>query len=177
MRRLVILALIGVLLRTTDLSAAVVELPLRPPATTIAFRAYGLGLFPLDGNFTRFEGSLTYDPQDRGRCRVHLLVEVASLVMSPISLRDELLGPEFMDAGRYPSLRFDGTCQGEAVGGDLTLHGVTRPFALDLDWSANALTAQGRLRRAAWGMTARPLTGGSTVRITVETPLPSETPR
>ncbi|MBN8907384.1 MAG: hypothetical protein BGO51_02050 [Rhodospirillales bacterium 69-11] len=177
MPRLVILALMGILLRTPGLAAATVELPLRPPVTTVAFRAYGLGLFPLDGNFTRFEGTLTYDPQDRGRCRVHLLVEVASLVMSDASLRDELLGPEFMDARRFPALRFDGMCEGRAVNGDLTLHGVTRPFALDLDWGANVLTAMGRLRRADWGMTARPLTGGSTVRITVATAVPPVTAR
>jgi polyisoprenoid-binding protein YceI len=68
-------------------------------------------------------------------------------------------------------------CEGRAVNGDLTLHGVTRPFALDLDWGANVLTAMGRLRRADWGMTARPLTGGSTVRITVATAVPPVTAR
>lgn len=176
MSRIAILVLIGLLLRIPGLAAAALEVPLRPPSTTIAIRAYGMGLIPLDGNFTRFEGSLTYDPQDRGRCRVHLHVEVASLVMSDASLRDDLLGPEFMDARRYPSLRFDGMCEASGLNGDLTLHGVTHPFALDLDWDANSLAAAGRLRRAVWGMTARPLMGGSTVRITVETPLPPGTP-
>ncbi|MBN8907454.1 MAG: YceI family protein [Rhodospirillales bacterium] len=173
MLRPVVLALMVLLLLAPGLAAAPLTVALQPPAASVAFRAYGLGLFPLDGKFTRFDGILTYDPENRGQCRVRLQVEVASLVMSDPSLRDDLVGPEFMDAARFPSLRFEGQCEKDAVSGQLSLHGVTRPFALDLDWQPAAVTAQGRLRRAAWGMTARPLVGGKTVRITVQVPLAS----
>lgn len=172
MIRAVVLALTVLLLLSPGLAAAPVTIALQPPAATVAFRAYGLGLFPLDGNFTRFDGILTYDPETRGQCQVRLQVEVASLVMSNASLREELVGPEFMDAPRFPTLRFDGQCEADLVRGQLNLHGVTRPFALDLDWTPRAVIAEGRLRRAEWGMTARPLVGGSTVRITVQVPLP-----
>lgn len=153
--------------------AGVHQVPLTSPGTTVAFRAYGLGLFPLDGNFSRFDGVLTYDDAQAGVCRVDLRVEVASLMMSDQSIRNDLVGPEFMNAAQFPTLRFQGTCQGPEVVGELAMHGVTRPFALELTPDGAEVTAQGRLRRAEWGMTARPLVGGSTARITVQVALPT----
>jgi polyisoprenoid-binding protein YceI len=55
----------------------------------------------------------------------------------------------------------------------LDMHGVKRPFELSLTWSANDVVAEGRLRRADWGMTAMPFIGGRTVRIRVSVHLPA----
>jgi polyisoprenoid-binding protein YceI len=145
---------------------------LAAPGTTVAFRVYGLGLLPLDGKFTRFDGILTYDPTDHGRCQVELHVDVASLAMSNATIRTDVLGPDFMDAVHFPTLHFTGACQSSGLAGMLEMHGVSHPFAMDLDWEKNTVTAQGRLRRAEWGITARPFFGGSTVRITVKVTLP-----
>lgn len=146
---------------------------LLPGHSTVAFRAYGLGLLPLDGQFTRFHGRYTYNPDIPTQCSVTLQADVASLAMTPSSAGETVLGPDFLDAARFPALAYDGACGTEGLTGQLTMHGVTRPFALTLDRRADAVTAEGRLRRADWGMTARPLLGGSTVRITVTVPLPS----
>jgi polyisoprenoid-binding protein YceI len=72
--------------------AAPRRIRLGPPDSEVAFRAYGLGLLPIDANFTRFEGWLTYDPDDRRSCRVELSVQVASLVTSGPLLRRKLCG-------------------------------------------------------------------------------------
>jgi len=160
-------------LRAAAAQAGVRQVQLTSPGTIVAFRAYGLGLFPLDGNFSRFDGVLTYDDAQAGVCRVDLRVEVASLMMSDQSIRNDLVGPEFMNAGEFPTLRFQGTCQGPELVGQLAMRGVTRPFALDLSPEGTVVTAQGRLRRAEWGMTARPFVGGSTARITVQVTVPT----
>lgn len=149
------------------------NVPLLPGRSTVAFRAYGFGLLPLDGQFTRFQGRLTYDPDAPSRCAVTLQADVPSLAMTPATLGERVLGPDFLDATRFPALAYDGTCSPEGLTGQLTMHGVTRPFTLTLDWRAAAVTAVGRLRRADWGMTGHPLLGGSTVRITVSVPLPT----
>jgi polyisoprenoid-binding protein YceI len=141
------------------------ELPLTPPGAELHIRAYGLGLLPLDGRFTRFSGLLTYDPENRGSCHVALAAEVASLTMANTALQNEIVGPDFMDAQHYPMLRFVGACRSPGIAGLLAMHGVTRPFALDVEWSKERVEATGRLQRADWGMTARPLLGGSTIRI------------
>lgn len=148
------------------------QLALAPPSATVSVRAYGLGVLPLDGNFTRFDGILAYDPNDRGVCRVTLRVDVTSLEMSDAALRNEVLGPDFMDAAQFPTLHFAGTCRPSSLGGALAMHGVTRPLSLDLSWDGDTVTAQGRVRRAEWGMTARSFFAGPTVRITVRMTLP-----
>jgi polyisoprenoid-binding protein YceI len=153
-------------------AAVPTEIALVPGDATVAFRAYGLGLLPLDGNFTRFEGILTYDETGPRTCRVSLSVDVASLATSETAIRDNITGPEFMDAALFPMLTFEGECRGDDLVGQLAMHGVTRAFALDLERTRSGITAQGRLRRADWGMTARPLLGGTTVRITVRVQFP-----
>ncbi len=154
------------------------SIELLPGPSTVAFRAYGLGLLPLDGQFTRFHGRFSYDPDaPTTHCSVALQVDVTSLAMPSETVGEMVLGPDFLDATRFPTLAYDGTCDPEGLTGQLAMHGVTRPFALTLDWRAGGVTAVGRLRRADWGMTARPLLGGSTVRITVTAPLPPPPPR
>ena len=146
---------------------------LLPNSSKVAFRAYGFGLFPLDGNFTRFQGRFTYDPAAASHCSVTLQADVASLDMTPSTAGETVRGPDFLDAARFPMLAYQGACGPDGLTGQLTMHGVTRPFTLTLDRRADAITAVGRLLRADWGMTARPLLGGSTVRITVTVPLPA----
>lgn len=143
---------------------------LRPPGSSVGLRTYGFGLIPFDGSFTRFHGWMRYDPANPGMCEVMLEIEAASLAMSSESVRDQIIGPEMMDAARFPALAFHGTCQGEAVVGNLTMHGETHPVALDYTRSAGTIVATGRLRRADWGITGSPLIGGSVIRMRVVLP-------
>jgi polyisoprenoid-binding protein YceI len=151
--------------------AAPRRIQLGPPESEVAFRAYGLGLMPIDARFTRFDGWLSYDPDDRASCRVELRVQVASLAAEDASLRGKIIGPDFMDAAAYPLLTYAGTCAASGLGGTLAMHGVTRPFELSLNWNRDGVVAEGRLLRAEWGMTAMPVLGGRTVRIRVTVPL------
>lgn len=87
--------------------------------------------------------------------------------MANTTLRDEIVGPDFMDAQHYPLLRFDGVCHSPGIAGLLAMHGVTRPLSLEVEWGRDRIEATGRLQRADWGMTASPLLGGRTIRIGV----------
>ncbi len=168
MKHLLLLAVLPV-----TLSAALPDvLALAPARTTVEVRAYGMGFLPLDGNFTTFDGMLNYDAADHGACRVDLRVDVASLTMSNAAIRATLLGPDYMDAAQFPTLRFEGACQADDLVGNLTMHGVTRSFTMETTRGARELTAQGSLRRGDWGMTNTSMIAGSTVRITVRVHLP-----
>jgi polyisoprenoid-binding protein YceI len=148
------------------------QVELEPPSTTVEIRLYGLGLIPLDGKYARLHGWLTYDPTDRAQCQVELTIDARSLAMADASIRDQVVGPDFMDTERFPTLAYSGTCQGDSVQGNLAMHGVTHPFELMPEWQPGEVTATGRLQRAQWGMTERRLLGGSTVRIRVTVALP-----
>ncbi len=149
---------------------------LSPPSTTVDLRTYGLGFLPLDGNFTRFHGVLRYEPSNQAVCQVVLSIEAASLAMGSDSIRETITGPDSMDVAHYPDLTFEGGCQGDRIAGQLTMHGQTHPFALDLDRSARTIVATGKLRRADWGLTSHPLLGGPVIRIRITIPNPFQGP-
>ncbi len=148
------------------------QIALSPPGSQVELRAYGLGLWPLDGKFTRFHGWMRYEPANPKACQVILEIEASSLAMGDNTIREQITGPDFMDTAQFPVLAFHGACQGDTVSGSLMLHGQSHPFALDLARSARGIVATGRLTRATWGITAHPLTGGSTIRIRVQIPDP-----
>ncbi len=151
--------------------AASQRLEIEPPSSEVAFRAYKLGLLPIDGKFTRFDGWLTFDPDDRTSCRVELRVEVASLQTDDPGVLPVVTGPDFMDAASFPLLRFAGRCTGREIGGMLAMHGVSHHCSLSLDWRPDEVVAEGHIVRADWGISAMPLLAGKTVRIRVSVPL------
>jgi polyisoprenoid-binding protein YceI len=162
------------LLFGTVASAAVAapqRIDITPSGSEVGFRAYKLGLIPIDGRFTRFNGWMTLDPADRASCRVELQVEVASLETDDPAVRPIITGPDFMDAASFPALRFVGNCKGGDVGGVLAMHGISRPCELSLDWHPDALIAEGHIVRADWGISAMQVLAGRTVRIRVSVPL------
>ena len=144
-----------------------------PADVQLGFRAYGFGMFPIDGAFTRFNGILTLDDQDPSFCRVELKAEADSLRMQDRSMTADALGPDLLDVERYPAFGFDGACTGNKLQGMLLLHGISRPVSLDVERGQGQWQAQGSIRRADWGMSARPLVAGPTVRITLITGLPA----
>jgi len=149
------------------------RLPEVPPGSKIAIRVYGLGLFPMDGSFSRLHGWMRYDLANPDACQVILEIKPASLEMSRSIVQDTIIGPEFLDARQFPRMAFRGACQGNVIAGDLLLHGQTHPFSLDREetGSNETLVASGRLHRADWGITARRFTVGLTIRIRVEIPM------
>jgi polyisoprenoid-binding protein YceI len=162
-------ALLCVLLLTVAANAAPRSLPLDPEHAEVAFRAYALGVMPIDGRFTRFRGELIVDPAEPGRCRVALTVEVASLQMQDEAMRDDTLSSNLLDAAAFPSFAYSGECSANGIAGSLTLHGVTHRLSLRVTHERESFIAQAMLRRADWGITGRPLLAGATVRIRVST--------
>jgi polyisoprenoid-binding protein YceI len=153
------------------------QVSLRPPGTAVELRTYGFGLIPFDGNFTRLQGWMRYNPSNTDQCQVMLQIEAGSLAMPNAIVRDRIVGPDMMDAAQFPGLVFQGACQGDAVVGDLTMHGETHPVTLELSRSAGTVVAIGHLRRAEWGIKGSPLLGGSTIRIRVVLPDPFVAPQ
>jgi polyisoprenoid-binding protein YceI len=144
-----------------------------PPSSEVEFRAYRLGILPLDGKFTHFSGWFSYDPDHTEFCEVHLDIEAASLVIAdPASLQPVVAGPDFLDVKKFPALTYTGSCKGDRLDGSLGLHGMIGAFPLSLTWTRHGVEAEGRLVRAAWGMPASPLLAGRTIRIRVMIPLP-----
>lgn len=161
------------LLVAAHASAAPRTVRLEPASTTVAIRAYAIGLVPIDSRFARFDGTLTYDPAAPGACAATLRIAAASLETANPERRDMILGPDFLDAARFPELRFEGRCAGpETLSGVLNLRGITEPLTMTLGWAPRDVRAEGTMRRALWGMTAKPFIVGPTIRLSVAVSLP-----
>ncbi len=152
--------------------AAPLRFAMAPGPVQLGFRAYGLGMIPIDGHFTAFEGTLTLDDADPAICTVTLRADAASLRMPQQSMTDDALGPDLLDVARFPDFRYDGACRAGRLEGTLLLHGVTRPLPFDVSLHDGVWQATGLMRRADWGMGARPLLAGPEVRITMTAGLP-----
>ena len=126
--------------------AAPRRIPLGPPASEVAFRAYGVGLLPIDASFTRFDGWLTYDPDDRASCQVELHVQVASMVTQDQAMRDTIVGPDFMDAASFPELNYTGTLRGRRASAACS-RCTGSPGRSRCRWTG---TATAWLRKAGW---------------------------
>lgn len=145
---------------------------LTPESGEVAFRAYGMGLLPIDGAFTRFRGTLTLDSASPAACAISLKADAASLRMPQPGMTADALGPDLLDVTRFPDFAFDGRCDGTTLRGTLLLHGVSRPLALQVAVQDGRWMATGTMQRAEWGMGARPLLAGPTVRLRVTAVLP-----
>ena len=159
-------------LAVSHAQAAPVRFTLAPGPVQVGFRAYGLGMLPLDGGFTRFGGTLTLDDTDPAACRIDLHAEAGSLRMPQQSMTDDALGPDLLDVARYPEFTLTGDCAGPTLQATLLAHGVAKPLPLAVTKAAGQWTATGTMRRADWGMGARPLLAGPEVRITITAGLP-----
>ena len=148
------------------------RIELIPPTTSISLTVWGMGMFPLHGRFERFSGSLSVDPAVPGGCSVSLDIAVASLHMGNGRLTQAATGPLLLDAGRYPTLHYGGTCSADATTGALTLHGVTRPVTLKVTREGAALMASGTLLRGAFGVDGYPGLVGRQVEMHVSVTLP-----
>jgi polyisoprenoid-binding protein YceI len=87
--------------------------------------------------FDKIEGSVLLDKTDLTKSAISVTLPLASLDTGVSKLDEELKGPEFFDAAKYPAITFKSTKvektgeNGLKVTGELTVHGVTKVVALD----------------------------------------------
>lgn len=117
---------------------------LDPDHATLLFKVSHLGFSKYVGRFNDFDAMLDFDPAAPQESRLSVVVRVASLDVGDPDFAAELAGPVWFDAARFPEATFESTSidvSGEATGqvrGDFTLHGVTRPLTLEVQFNGGA---------------------------------------
>jgi polyisoprenoid-binding protein YceI len=87
--------------------------------------------------FDKIEGSMLLDQADLTKSSISITLPLEGLDTHVAKLDEELRGPDFFDATKYPTITFRSTkveTTGEnslKITGDLTVHGVTKPVTLD----------------------------------------------
>jgi polyisoprenoid-binding protein YceI len=148
-----------------------------PLHTQIVWAVAHLGLTTFYGTFSGASGRLTLDPKHPAASTLSVSIPVASVLSTSAKLDEELKGPQWFDAAKYPAISFVSskvtqTGRGTArVDGTLTMHGVSKPETLAVKFNGAAVNpidhsysvgfeASGSVRRSDFGVkTYVPLVG------------------
>jgi len=158
---------------------------LDPPHCSAQFSVRHLGVSTVRGAFTKVSGTVHYDPANLGKSSVQTTIDAAS-VDTRVEMRDnDLRSPNFLDVKKYPAITFTSK-KIEAAGagkltvvGDLTIRGVTKEVALDVDGPTPAMkdpwgnlrmgaSATAKINRLDFGVAGAPGLVGDDITITLD---------
>jgi polyisoprenoid-binding protein YceI len=155
-----------------------------PNHTQIGFSVLHLGFTYYSGSFSNVSGTLQLDPSKLSAAKLDVTIPIGSVATTSTALDGELKGPQWFGAGKYPTATFSSTTvtpigkDRAEVAGNLTLHGVTLPETLTVQFigaGTNPLNkkytigfeATGTIKRSGFGVkTYVPLVGDD-VRLTI----------
>lgn len=157
---------------STGARAAPQRFEIDPSHLSIGFLVHHLGYEKVLGMFLEGSGSFSYDPEDRRLSDLRVVIQADSVFTNDERRDEHLRGPDFLNAGEFPEIVFEGKeaePTGENTGrvdGTLTILGVTRPASLDVTMNKLApypfgsppptvigISARGHVMRSAFGMT------------------------
>ena len=134
-----------------------------PARTRIGFVVDAVGFPRTQGQFRAFSGRLSVDFDRPAASHVAFTVRSDSIEVGSSSFDDTLRGSNFLDAQRFPDIRFESTQVEKRddstieLTGDLTLLGVTRPLTVEvavkrLGGARLSFVARAHIDRLAYGM-------------------------
>jgi polyisoprenoid-binding protein YceI len=110
-----------------------------PIHTAAEFKVKHMMVSNVKGHFTGVKGVLTLDGTDLTNSRVEATIDAASINTRDPQRDTHLKSGDFLDVEKFPTLFFKSTHvsrdgEGElVVDGDLTIHGVTRNVAFEVE--------------------------------------------
>jgi len=141
---------------------------LDPAHSSIEFSVRHMGFASVRGRFKNFSVDVETDDQNRLN-RVDATIDAASIDTGEAQRDEHLRSADFLDAERFPEIRFTGSRIQELadnryrVTGDLSVRGTAQPVAFEVeardpinDPFGNvrvAGEASGKLNRKDWGLT------------------------
>ena len=120
--------------------------------SSVGFTVRHLVVSKVHGKFTKWSGTILMDEHDLARTQVDVQIESASVDTGVEQRDNHLRSADFFDAEKFPALQFKSTKVEKGKDGDLrllgnlTLHGVTRPVALDVEYAGTQKDPWGGMR-------------------------------
>lgn len=135
----------------------------------IYFTARHMMISKVRGRFSQWEGSINFDEQNPENTTVDVTVDMASIHTRDDQRDGHLRSPDFFNVDEFPQMMFkskrvvmENDNEGKLYG-DLTIRGVTKEIALDVEYAGQAkspwgtvsagFSAKGPLNRKDWGLT------------------------
>jgi polyisoprenoid-binding protein YceI len=120
------------------------------------------------GRFTKFSGVINHEPGKPQAWSVQAEIDPASINTDNEKRDGHLRSPDFFDTAKFPKMSFKSVKVTDAKGdsaklhGELTMHGVTKPVVLDLEFTGAGkdpwgnekagFSAKGKLNRKDFGI-------------------------
>ncbi len=120
--------------------------------SSVGFTVRHLVVSKVRGKFTRWSGTIRMDEHDLARTEVDVTIEPASVDTGVEQRDNHLRSPDFFDVAKHPAMTFrstriekaaDGTLR---LHGNLSLHGVTKPVVLDVEYAGTQKDPWGGMR-------------------------------
>jgi polyisoprenoid-binding protein YceI len=140
-----------------------------PVHSAVQFSVRHMVVSKTRGKFGKWTGEIALDPARLAEARVEARIEAASIDTNDAQRDAHLRSPDFLDAERSPELIFKSKKVQDLGGdrlrliGDLTIRGVTKEVALEVEsmgrakdpWGAERIgfSAKGRINREEFGLT------------------------
>ena len=130
-----------------------------PTHSHIGFVARHAMVTKVRGSFSDFEGSGYFDAENPENSRLALSIQAASIDTRNADRDGHLKSNDFFDMENHPHITFTSTAVEQLVTdsyrvtGDLTIKGVTKPVAVDFDYTGTAVDPFGNTRIGLEGKT------------------------
>jgi polyisoprenoid-binding protein YceI len=157
-----------------------------PAHSSSEFQVRHLGVSNVHGSITGVKGTVIYDEKDITKSSVTATLDTSTVTTSNEMRDKDLKSSNFFDVAKYPTMSFKSTSISRNNGkvqmlGDLTLNGVTKSIALDVDGPAppqkgmggkivSGFSATGVLKRADFNFGSKypaPMVGDE-VKLTID---------
>ncbi|MDA8284523.1 MAG: YceI family protein [Actinomycetota bacterium] len=131
-----------------------------PTHSRIGFVARHAMVTKVRGSFDEFEGFGSFDAENPGNSKLELVIKAASIDTRNADRDAHLRSNDFFDMDTYPEITFASTSVEQTgdiryrVIGDLTIKGVTRPVAVDFEYTGSAVDPYGNQRIGLEGTTS-----------------------
>jgi polyisoprenoid-binding protein YceI len=129
--------------------------------SNIEFTARHMMFTKVRGRFDDFDGTIDFDPNNPPNTTVNVEIEAASIKTNDDDRDNHLRSADFLNVEDYPTIQFaskrieqQDDQHGKLIG-DLTIRGVTREVALDIEYFG--------LQKDPWGGTRAVFSGSTTL--------------
>jgi len=139
-----------------------------PTHSEIGFKVKHMMFTNVSGKFQKFDASIETEGDDFAGAKIHFSGDIDSVSTGNADRDAHLLSADFFDAAQFPKISFEATSftkedEGDfELTGDLTLHGVTKPVKLAVEYSGQmkdpwgntkaGFALSGKINRKDWGL-------------------------
>lgn len=126
--------------------------------SSVTFKVKHLVVSTVRGSFSKFDGTLDFDPTKPNALKVDATIDAKSIDTKEPKRDEHLRGTDFFATEKNPNVTFKSKKANLTDGkgtltGDLTIRGVTKPVTLDVEFLGAAKDPWGNNKASFSGMT------------------------